>query len=272
MVRRILKYFMHLQQNLPIPAMHLHKAYLTFQKMRWRRWTYAICWQERHLASRDTCARVVTPSSSRLNPKRTAGILLPALAIALLSVVPLRAQPTSSPQKEITEDKIKKTAVGFHISFAGAQHWLFNIFPGFSQNDDLAVPILGASFRYNAYQGFLIIGRDNNESSIRLTGRYNLGLKRQLPHNARARIYPYGGVDLWYFNRRHILEVYPWPDRPFGKSVTFGFNAGLGMEFGSGDGGVSIEGGIAYPLCSRTKDHFICYIIPDFKIGYQIYF
>ena len=179
--------------------MHLHKAYSTFQKMRWRRWTYAICWQERHLTSRDTCARI-TPSFSRLNPKRTVGILLPALAISLLSVVPLRAQSTSSSPKEKTEDKIKKTAVGFHISFAGAQHW-FHIFPGFGV-DDLDVPILGASFRHNAYQGFVIISRrDRNESSLRLTGRYNLGLKHQLPHNARARIYPYGGVYLWYFNR-----------------------------------------------------------------------
>ena len=141
--------------------MHLHKAYLTFQKIRWRHWRYAICWQERHLASRDTCDRVVTHSSSRLYPKRTAGILLQALASALRLRTGgiTRRQRTSSAQKEITEDKIKKTAVGFHISFAGAQHWLFNIFPGYSQNDDLAVPILGASFRYNAYQGFLIIDR-----------------------------------------------------------------------------------------------------------------
>ena len=264
---------MHLCPNFPIPAMHLYKAYLTFQKTRWRRWTYVICWQERRLASGDSCARV-TPSSSRRNPISTVRTLLPVLAIALLAAAPLRAQPTSSPQKEITEDKIKKTAVGFHISFAGAKHWYWFLkFPKFSENDDLAVPILGASFRYNAYQGFLIIGRNNNESSLRLTGRYNFGLKRQLPHNARARIYPYGGADLWYFNRRHILEVDPWLDRPFGKSVTFGFNVGLGMEFGSGDTGVSIEGGIAYPLCSRAKyDDFICYIIPDFKIGYQIYF
>ncbi len=211
------------------------------------------------------------PSNTR-NPVSTVRILLPALAIALLATAPLHAQPTSTSPREENEEKIKKIGVGLHMSFAGAQHRLY-ILPRVGV-DNLAVPILGASFRYNAYQGFVIIGpRDSNESSLRLTGRYNLGLKRQLSHNARARIYPYGGADLWYFNRRRINPSDPFPDRPFGKSMTLGFNVGLGMEFGSGAGGVSIEGGIAYPLCSRTEyDDFICYILPDFKIGFQAYF
>ncbi len=181
--------------------------------------------------------------------------LLTVLPIAILLTASLRAQPTSPPPKEVKRGEI---GAGVHLSISSFIYSFQGV--GGFRDDPLPIPQGGANVRYNAYQGIVEYARDNNESLLRITARYNFEMNKQT--TIKAREYAYGGIDLWYFSRneegtfRH--ENNYSMNRPSGQSKILGFNGGLGIELRFWHLGLFIEAGIAIALCSERYNDFIC--------------
>ncbi len=191
-------------------------------------------------------------------------LLLTALATILLSAGPSSAQETLPFLK-----KDKVLGIGIHFSIYDYGENIIMSLPQRTK-DFLIFPMFGVNVQYNAYQGIIspALG-DNNESLLRLTGRYNLEMGKKF--NSKVKEYLYGGIDLWYYNNK-ISSTANSPDRPFDQSINLGFNGGLGVELGPQVLRLSMEIGAVITICREVYEDFICGWRGDLRVGLHSYF
>ena len=185
------------------------------------------------------------------------GCCLLALASVMLLTTPAAAQDTPAEQ-EIEIERDKKLRVGVYFSRTGLLSGVYNFFAfapfyGGSDIEDIAPYSFKIfSIRYNKYQTTWGFANDRNEHIKKFAVRYNYYPLKKI-------VYIFGGPVILHFNKKFshnminfvctgdIIGELPGEekcdgetisvsveiktDRPDGKSIIPGINAGFGVEY-----------------------------------------
>ncbi len=187
------------------------------------------------------------------------GVIVLAVTM-LLPTAPAAAQDTPAEQGRGIE-RDKKLRVGVYLSRTGLQSGVYTFFaavpfygdPDIENIEDIApYPFRFFSIRYNKYQAIWSSVSDRNEHVKRFYVRYNY-------YPLKKVVYIFGGPIILHFNRKfsHNVTNYVYTgditgdlpgeercdgetipvsveiktDRPDGKSIIPGINAGFGVEY-----------------------------------------
>ena len=158
--------------------------------------------------------------------------LLTAVAAMLFPAVPVGAQAISAgeeQQEQKNEPKEDYARIGIFFSGRGIDSALecafANVYDsGPCDTDLLAYPFVHTSIRSNSYQGIFFWSKDDNESIVHATVRYNY-------YPFKKGLYAFAGLSVWNVNRKTFYNRAVDTDRPEGRSLTPGITVGIGLEY-----------------------------------------
>ena len=238
---------------------------------------------------------VLLPGSRRFPARIYA--LSGILATMLLRTGTVTAQVEPVETEPVAEEDNRNVRIGIYLSGYGVITNLECSLFGADCIDSMPYPTVHTSVGYNNYQLISFWSRDENESILNFTGRYNYHPLKKY----RFRPFGFAGLSMWHFNRRWAYRVHNSNsleyvdeceyycgvldsfspnliryekitdteftyeisrDRPDGRSTMLGLNGGLGIEYNISGLVFTHEINWYVPVCSY--DEFVC-TVRDFK-------